>query len=98
MKKTTIGDREGSGVMAHTPGPWTIVDGVVTCPDGLPLYTGMRPKEEDEANALLIAAAPDLLAACKAASDALYIWLENPEEEAVWIELDAAIARAEGRR
>ncbi len=53
------------------------------------------------ANARLIAAAPDLLAACKAAREFLEDGYppENisPSEAAIREQLDAAIARAEGR-
>lgn len=45
-----------------------------------------------DANAFLIAAAPDLLEACKTAID--YVDFGRP----VWVELREAIAKAEGKR
>ena len=57
----------------HTPGPWTYPGGTgnfVGGPDRIRVADvgGMeRSPEERQANARLIAAAPDLLAACKAA-------------------------------
>jgi len=50
------------------------------------------PKTECEANARLISAAPELLAACKLALNAF----EN-NWAIDWGELEAAIAKAEGR-
>ena len=52
----------------HTPGPWSLEEGRVLTEGGwllasLPYTLG---DEEDRANARLIAAAPDLLEACKA--------------------------------
>ena len=76
----------------HTPGPWTIVstfnasdcDGKLLCSiEGADLYLAevwgdIGSKEEAEANARLIAAAPDLVAACK-------MWLA----ETKWLDADA---------
>ena len=62
-----------------------------------------RPGPEQAANARLIAAAPDLLAACRLAVDAL-TRTRTPEEAAEWdgemqalLACSATIARAEGR-
>lgn len=86
----------------HTPGPWTVSKSGVSVDAG---PTGPRirqergaPDEELRANASLIAAAPDLLAAVKA----LLIVAEHGECEAMHPdEADhmarAAIAKAEGR-
>lgn len=64
---------------AHTPGPWTCHSGMVWQGD-MPIArmdrepgNGTTPIERD-ANAHLIAAAPDLLAAC----EALDKWAANP--------------------
>lgn len=60
--------------MAHTPGPWTVQEGEVTAAEGDVIIAEMvgrgRPCAvenpiEAEANARLIAAAPDLLAALR---------------------------------
>ena len=86
--------------MKHTPGPWA-VDGrfvrsdsrktnpICECPQGGILHTGV-----DQANAHLIAAAPDLLAAAKFAESVLKA---NPVElsERMAIErLQVAITKA----
>lgn len=87
----------------HTPGPWIIESGVgfysIICRDG-GKYDGATIAHEvcnGEANAQLIAAAPDLLEACKYAVREL-----GPESEGVccWQAFDAlqaAIAKAEGK-
>jgi hypothetical protein len=58
---------EGAGAARHTPGPWRV--GTV-CPDMVTSGAGgvcsCANLENAEANARLIAASPDLLAACKA--------------------------------
>jgi hypothetical protein len=52
--------------VSHTPGPWKYNGLFVTANGELPLFRyGIAP-EETEANAILISAAPDLLAACEA--------------------------------
>lgn len=70
----------------HTPGPWGIDD---------PLSPARH--EEAEANARLIAAAPDLLAACKALLD---VSLQGGAQARYQARADAieAIAKAEGRK
>ncbi|MFH1267808.1 MAG: hypothetical protein ABIK89_18990 [Planctomycetota bacterium] len=57
--------------MNHTPGPWRVEDErIVTgfVDDRIEVYTGEEGREGDLS---LIAAAPDLLAACVAAESAL---------------------------
>lgn len=96
----------------HTPGPWTIADdngtdiGIIARKRGrggqmVAMVTVDEdvPQDDDErlANARLIAAAPDLLSACKRAvhlydhDDATSVleWVNSPE-------FRAAIAKAEG--
>jgi hypothetical protein len=88
-------------VSAHTPGPWTVGFGATDCRwpqvesgDGVIARTyGSR----DEENARLLAAAPDLLAACKQT----LAWFESgpPISEPYGIVTDwlrFAIAKAEG--
>ena len=97
----------------HTPGPWAVnpfaaqVDafnengGATVCELLWP--TEVRSEAETEANARLIAAAPDLLAALKALRR--YITIRYSEFGEVLNEgavtdlatIDAAIAKAEGR-
>ena len=53
------------------------------------------PKGDAEANARIMAAAPELLAACKAAR--MTCDGANPAHEAIYNQLSEAIAKAEGR-
>ena len=87
---------------AHTPGPWTIEsDGTTVSMGGQCVIVGPAPDSapivEQRANAALIAAAPDLLAA----ATALLTYLDDqPSEYAqdrLTCGLRVAIARAEGR-
>lgn len=80
---------------AHIPGPWTVES--ADWPDDEPgivrYYVRHDPPEIGMANAQLIAAAPDLLAAARAAlNDRMY--KEWPQVADLLI---AAIAKAEGR-
>ena len=94
----------------HTPGPWAIgnthfVPGF--SPDGMDWIIAIRntetgfaciaqgsTKEKAEANARLIAAAPDLLEACIDA--AKFIMQGHGDQIAIWDTLNSAIAKAEG--
>jgi hypothetical protein len=86
------------GECRHTPGPWEIertahVDLWITAPDGRHIVgtvsCGGDQKTEGRANARLIAAAPDMLAALEAVIHAAF--------EPTWAQLVAdAIARAKG--
>ena len=104
----------------HTPGPWAVIDAGPTndhkdsriCDDSGDILAVVRGRDVPDsihiANASLIAAAPDLLAACKsvgitpAALDRMLV--ATPRMTAVHISLTvdqvrviyAAIARAEG--
>ena len=75
---------------SHTPGPWGLMehrDGyyALTPPDGRCSYFGKLPCQdaEDHANAALISAAPDLLAALK--------------ECLIALSVDAQVEQSEGR-
>ena len=83
--------------MTHTPGPWTFTvekDGSfgVEIPDGHSVWYGLEGScQECFGNMHLIAAAPDLLAACEN--------LENDNgaiPHHAWKMVQAAIARARG--
>jgi hypothetical protein len=82
----------------HTPGPWTYPGGtgnLIGGPDRLRIADlgGLeRSPDERQANARLIAAAPDLLAACKAFAAAR----SNPELSAAVLQAESAILKAEG--
>jgi len=100
----------------HTPGPWHVGQGngegsvfseagrMGWGPGGTTLAPICRMIEqdpaEDEANARLIAAAPDLLAACEDAVATLVRWADNSawdERDDLTIDgLRAAIVKAEG--
>jgi len=98
----------------HTPGPWEAVIDSQT-----PSWVWVAPadwhtrvcrvvlyayeKEEQQANARLIAAAPDLLAALEAGAECLVSWMEmaDPDyvrepDEQVLAAMRAAIAKARG--
>lgn len=91
----------------HTPGPWTVPIKRVSHNQGFAIMAGgvrVADTIEDhsavdaEANAHLISAAPDLLAACRAVVE----WAEesgrmesNAKDEQLWQQILAAIAKAE---
>lgn len=85
----------------HTPGPWTFVpddreDGIlgVVWGEGWPIaeiYSDILDPEEAEADTRLIAAAPELLAACQQAE-----WNSLDLPPFVVEQLRAAIAKATG--
>ncbi len=90
--------------MSHTPGEWKrILTGIFTDEDNPQTIAycddhrnkSRRPPEEHIANARLIAAAPDLLEACKALIEASklseYVWDSDAAQQA-----RAAIAKAKG--
>ena len=80
----------------HTPGPWVIDNDNVIYQEGTsePIASA-APTADEKANAALIAAAPDLLAALESCSDAL-----NTEAGGLYkARIDqarAAIAKAKG--
>jgi hypothetical protein len=96
----------------HTPGPWAAHDGWITADPKhgsggeacvvAQIHSGpdCAPAEHANANARLIAAAPDLLAAGKAVAA---LWAkhglgdDDAESEPVWDALRHAIGRAEGQ-
>jgi hypothetical protein len=84
----------------HTPGPWNLVwwgnekypYPLSSLADNDGKWIARDGTVSSEANARLIAAAPDLLAACRAALGAFF------NNNAIdWSELEEAIAKAEGR-
>lgn len=91
----------------HAPGPWRTQPWpherecmgadlgamAVVGADGISPAVVWGGLESSEANARLIAAAPDLLEALKYAR--MYVETEGPEDELEMV--DAAIAKAEGR-
>lgn len=108
--------------MKHTPGPWTcqlVTDGGRNLADDViqPTYAincrghawPIVLRSEAHANARVIAAAPELLAALKAAVETIRIWHgfgHTTDEAEVWALyqsspemklIAAAIAKAEGR-
>ena len=94
----------------HTPGPWAVEHRYSCEMIRRPMQRGMgvgSPLESghiaqtigdsgtDTANAFLIAAAPDLLAACEALADRFYD-LDLDTHEPCWVNAKAAIAKAKG--
>lgn len=84
----------------HTEGPWSVAetrhnyDTVIRGPKGEPIALALiagYTKQEGTANTTLLAAAPDLLEACRAAW-----WNSLDLPESVREVLSAAIARATG--
>ncbi len=88
----------------HTPGPWHVTPGTVPAESvwdetgnlQIASFIEGRGWQEQHANARLIAAAPDLLAASRAALAALEALRDAPQGGAE-VMLRAAIAKAEGR-
>lgn len=92
--------------MEHTPGPWETCQGrrkhrearFITA--GFDRYVGKVYGHDDqpvEANARLIAAAPDLLAACEAALQALLTMPSSYGQDQIEVPaLEAALAKARG--
>ena len=86
---------------AHTPGPWAICDEQIWSSEINDYVCCIRRFGEltaqDEANARLIAAAPDLLAACKDAREALFNQKQDglDRHEFAYAVLDTAIQKAE---
>lgn len=84
----------------HTPGPWAVSDvgEVVVCATGRTLCdVYSSPADDDaqaDADARLIAAAPDLLAACEAV--AATTWSRNTAT-IIGEQVRAAIAKAKGK-
>ena len=86
----------------HTPGPWTTTGPNVRTDIGALVATAQNhwydhetPQEEKEANAQLMSAAPELLAALEEITE-LIQWSESGgEEERAYDAARAAIAKAE---
>ena len=80
----------------HTPGPWHVHNHHVDAGKFRYLQTCMEgaPEDEWEANAHLIAAAPELLAACQSICGVF----EGHEDVPIYVrKARAAIAKAEGK-
>lgn len=89
--------------MSHTPGPWVWRfygrdDDWVRDPKGEAVVQVGYNAYEREENARLIAAAPELLAALKAARNIIGEFCESDDfHQKHCVALDAVIAKAEGR-
>ena len=96
--------------MSHTPGPWVAHEGWpsdvwhVDMPERAYSVVVSRADSDDEmtvdevkANASLIAAAPDLLAAARLANQELIDMGQGSSGSPALVALWAAIAKAEGR-
>jgi hypothetical protein len=70
--------------MKHTPGPWEAIGSNVASDDGMVAITKVLwpgDNERDAANARLIAAAPELLAACRDALEVEEDMAQCPDSE-----------------
>lgn len=92
--------------MKHTPGPWTpfIENNVVAVMKGrkeVIKWTGFGASDfpdDVEANARLVAAAPDMLAALKSVDHWFSVWTVGAGEGFDYLpEIQAAIAKATGK-
>ena len=88
--------------MKHTPGPWRAEKYCIWAGDKYIAGTQTGIGEPQEANARLIAAAPDLLYQLKRAHARIKnsvppIWGPTSEKGYLLSEIEAAIAKAEGR-
>jgi len=90
----------------HTPGPWHaffkakydewhVLIPMADSTMRFALFDDGVRSEHPEADARLIAAAPDLLEALHEARQCLLVW--SPVDAAIFEKIDAAIAKAEGR-
>lgn len=95
--------------MAHTPGPWRVADYtenavspklIVQAGVDVEVAAWFLPTERDAANAKLIAAAPDLLAACKAQeeAEAHHRTCENCDTVTLCMDAEEKFAKAEAMR
>lgn len=86
--------------MDHAPGPWFVRDLEVVTANNVFVASveGELRTPEDEANARLISASPDLLQACRCAlADLEGSDYPTDSERLTMEDLRAAIAKAEGR-
>lgn len=83
----------------HTPGPWRVGDAGMTVfgpPQGLPpLILASRGKHTPKVNMELMAAAPDLLAACEAMRGALIFVADMKLDATTAREVESALALAD---
>lgn len=87
--------------MKHTPGPWFTVDHsdgwtIQTKPEGVGYCIAMQYGDSPKENAILLSAAPDLLAAAKAFVEAWDKCLQLEKTDVALRLARAAIAKAEG--
>jgi hypothetical protein len=94
----------------HTAGPWEAKGIHVVMSDGFQfkqqtpigegacIQTQQRNQERREANARLIAAAPDLLESCRECAEAFGKFCPDPDSRygMAWAKVEAAIAKATG--
>ena len=79
----------------HTPGPWVVGNVGEVVAGGITLADVYGDEEQADADAYLIAAAPDLLAACEAV--AATTWSKNTAT-IIGERVRAAIAKAKGEK
>ena len=86
----------------HTPGPWNFRNSRdaanLICIEPYIAWVDKRHNVKGEANGKLIAAAPDLLAACEAALDCLTPTGSDTKSDRAITQLQEAIRKAEGQQ
>ena len=84
-------------MITHTPGPWYKTEGLISDSNGVHIATACDTRYENaEANARLIAAAPDLLEALKGINKRLHNMMGDIELRQMERIAQQAIAKAEG--
>jgi hypothetical protein len=78
----------------HAPGPWFVSETLAVGPAGQIIACVRTDHSQAQANARLIAAAPELLAALKRIRGSAKRNVVNPDE--IFFVADRAIAKAEG--
>lgn len=80
----------------HTPGPWQILITLEICADNKHICEMKSWMDEDQANAQLISAAPDLLKVLEELRECSDYWSEYDVPLGIVDRINAAIAKAKG--
>lgn len=101
----TTNKTEAGAMSKHTPGPWMVEGCTVYAlnDDGYNRFSALvqdahTPVDELEANARLIAAAPELLSLLKEARSTLEMWKDVAPAVSLCADIDKAIAKARGEK
>lgn len=83
---------------AHTPGPWSAAEGGHVYAPDLTLVAVAQHGRQKEANARLVAAAPELLEALIACAERLALHMKHTEDLIAHMQAHKAIAKATGEQ